>query len=87
MNHNELIIGFGKYKKRKLDQSEKLQFFHYTFDFYDLPNSAVTDEMGPILFNAKYGVLAIGNPLGPAAAFIENDPNYAEVARIFDKLY
>ena len=87
INQNELIIALSKYRKREDNQSENLKFSDYAFHFYDLPNSTVTDEMGPVLFNTKYGILAIGNPLGPAAAFIDDDPSSAQVERIFEKLY
>jgi len=35
----------------------------------------VTDGTGPILFNSKYGILAINNVFGPTIIFLDKKDN------------
>ena len=86
-DHTELILHYSKFKKKNIDQYKNLKISNDGFDIYDLPNTESTDEIGPILFNPKYGILAIGNPLGPAHAFINTDPKQDQVEMIFAELY
>ncbi|WP_236958252.1 hypothetical protein [Joostella atrarenae] len=56
------------------------------FDVYTFIEPEI-DGMSPILFNSSYGILAIGNPLGPAAIFIERKQDFELSTEILDKLY
>ncbi len=81
---DSLLFGFEKfiitskepYRNKKLNDLE--------FDYYDLVNP-VTDGTGPILFNSKYGLLAINNVYGPTIIFLDKK-NDSLTEQIIDKL-
>lgn len=83
---SELILGFTGYKKTEDNRLVNRDISNYGFDSYVHIEPEI-DGMGPILFNHKYGILAIGNPLGPAAAFTDNKPEFNLIYQIFEKLY
>ncbi|WP_276166684.1 hypothetical protein [Zobellia alginiliquefaciens] len=85
-SQSELILGFTGYKKEEDNRLINRDISNYGFDSYVHIKPEI-DGMGPILFNKKYGILAIGNPLGPAAAFTDNKPEFNVVYRIFERLY
>ena len=57
----------------------------YTFKKYKLIEPTV-DGTGPILFNSKFGILAIGNVLSPDFVFISKKMNEEAAERIRSKL-
>ncbi len=79
-----LFFGFDKYLKtdKKPFTNEELQSLE--FEFYDTIDYA-DDATGPILFNQKYGLLAINNVYGPTIIFLD-ERNDSLTERIFIKL-
>jgi len=65
-----LLFGFDKFIKtdKKNFTDSKLQGLE--FEFYDTIDYA-DDATGPILFNPKYGLLAINNVYGPTIIFLD----------------
>lgn len=85
-SQSELVLGFTGYKKKEVNRLINQDISNYGFDSYVHIKPEI-DGMGPILFNQKYGILAIGNPLGPAAAFTDYKPEFNVIYQIFEKLY
>ena len=85
-SQSELVLGFTGYKKKEVNRFINQDISNYGFDSYGHIKPQI-DGMGPILFNQDYGILAIGNPLGPAAAFTDNKPEFNVIYQIFEKLY
>ncbi|WP_271785380.1 hypothetical protein [Aquimarina algiphila] len=85
-HQSELILGFTRYKINKNNDLNNIIISNYQFESY-IHITPEIDGMGPILFNQNYGILAIGNPLGPAAAFTKNKPKFEVVNEIFEKLF
>ncbi len=65
-----LLFGHEKFIKTDKKPFRDNKFHDIEFDFYDLENP-VTDGTGPVLFNSKYGLLAINNIYGPTIIFLE----------------
>ncbi|GAA3642237.1 hypothetical protein [Flavivirga jejuensis] len=61
---NSLLFGGEKFIKTDKEPFRNLMFQGLEFDFYDLENP-VSDGTGPIIFNSKFGLLAIKNVFGP----------------------
>lgn len=77
-NSDSLFFGFDKFIKsnKRPFKNEELQGLE--FEFYDTSDYA-DDATGPILFNSKYGLLAINNVFGPTIIFMdEKNENLAE---------
>ncbi|MCZ4320362.1 hypothetical protein O4H26_15335 [Aequorivita viscosa] len=74
-----LLFGFDKFLKtdKKPFTNDELQGLE--FEFYDTIDYA-DDATGPILFNPKYGLLAINNVYGPTIIFLnERNDNLTEM--------
>ncbi|CAL2078583.1 hypothetical protein [Tenacibaculum sp. 190524A05c] len=65
-----LLFGFDKFVKisKKTFINDELQGLE--FDYYEKLDY-VDDATGPILFNEKYGLLAINNVYGPTIIFLD----------------
>ena len=81
---NSLLFGHEKFIKTDKKPFRNNNLHDLEFDFYNLENP-VTDGTGPILFNSKYGLLAINNCFGPTIIFLE-EKNHNLTERIFAKL-
>jgi hypothetical protein len=70
INSDTLPFGFDKFLKnnKKPFTNDELQGLE--FDYYDTIDNA-DDATGPILFNEKYGLLAINNVFGPTIIFMD----------------
>ncbi|OBQ54588.1 hypothetical protein JJL45_14295 [Tamlana sp. s12] len=56
------------------------------FDMYEM-KEPIIDGMSPVMFNKDYGILAIANPLGPSAFFMDKQNDSLQVMKISKKLY
>ncbi|RKS42477.1 hypothetical protein BC962_3291 [Gillisia mitskevichiae] len=56
------------------------------FDRYKM-SDPIIDGMSPVIFNEEYGVLAIANPLGPSAFFMDKHNDSLRVIKIMEELY
>ena len=56
------------------------------FDMYEM-KEPIIDGMSPVMFNKEYGILAIANPLGPSAFFMDKPNDSLQVMKISKKLY
>lgn len=78
IDSDTLLFGFDKFLKtdKKPLTNDELQGLE--FEFYDTVDYA-DDATGPILFNPKYGLLAINNVYGPTIVFLnEKDSELTE---------
>ncbi|WP_156339996.1 hypothetical protein [Nonlabens sp. YIK11] len=84
INADTLLFGFDKFLKtnKKPFTNDELQGLE--FDYYDTIDYA-DDATGPILFNEKYGLLAINNVFGPTIIFLDKKDDYL-TEYIIDKL-
>tara|TARA_R110002012_G_scaffold179482_1_gene345113 strand:- start:508 stop:963 length:456 start_codon:yes stop_codon:yes gene_type:complete len=74
IDSDSLLFGFEKFKKTNKEPFKNNKFNGLEFDYYDLVNP-VADGTGPILFNSKYGILAINNVFGPTIIFLDKKDN------------
>ncbi|MEP0213903.1 MAG: hypothetical protein ABJD66_11845 [Cellulophaga sp.] len=81
---DSLLFGFEKFIKTNKKPFRNKKLNDLEFDYYDLENP-VTDGTGPILFNSKYGLLAINNVFGPTIIFLDKKDNTL-TEKIIDKL-
>ncbi|WP_442845497.1 hypothetical protein [Leeuwenhoekiella sp. H156] len=84
INADTLLFGLDKFLKtnKKPFTNDELQGLE--FDYYDTIDYA-DDATGPILFNEKYGLLAINNVFGPTIIFLDKKNDYL-TEYIIDKL-
>lgn len=66
---DSLLFGFEKFIKNNKRPFVNDELQSLEFEFYDMENYA-DDGTGPILFNPKYGLLAINNVFGPTIIFL-----------------
>ena len=81
----QLFFGMDEYQKvidRKVIEQD---LSSDNFDFFDLENS-YPDATGPILFNEKYGLLAIYNVYGPTIILLKNKQDKEIRKRILNEL-
>lgn len=81
---DSLLFGFEKFIKTNTEPYRNEKLNDLEFNYYDLVNP-VTDGTGPILFNPKYGLLAINNVYGPTIIFLD-EKNDTLTEQIIDKL-
>jgi hypothetical protein len=83
---NELFLEHTGYAKIEVNRFQNDRISTEYFDSYVHIKPEI-DGMAPILFNPNYGILGIGNPLGPAAFFFEKKPDIDLIKDVSDKLY
>lgn len=69
-----LLFGFDKFLKTDKKPLKRDELQDLKFEFYDTVDYA-DDATGPILFNPKYGLLAINNVYGPTIIFLNEKDN------------
>jgi hypothetical protein len=79
-----LLFGFDKFLKTDKTPLTNDELQGLEFEFYDTIDYA-DDATGPILFNPKYGLLAINNVYGPTIVFL-NERNDSLTEMIIKKL-
>lgn len=79
-----LLFGFNKFLKTDKTPLTNDELQGLEFEFYDTIDYA-DDATGPILFNPKYGLLAINNVYGPTIVFL-NERNDSLTEMIIKKL-
>lgn len=82
---DKLFFGMDEYQKVSDLKIIEQDLSSDNFDFFDLKNS-YPDATGPILFNEKYGLLAIYNVYGPTIILLKNKKNKEIENRILKKL-
>lgn len=73
-NTDTLLFGFERFLKTDKKPLTNDNLKGLEFEFYDTVDYA-DDATGPILFNPKYGVLAINNVYGPTIIFLNEKDN------------
>ena len=79
-----LLFGFDKFVKTDKTPFTNNELQDLRFEFYDTIDYA-DDATGPIVFNEKYGLLAINNVYGPTIIFLDKR-NDSLTDRIVKKL-
>lgn len=79
-----LLFGFDKFLKTNQTPFTNDELLGLEFEFYETIDYA-DDATGPILFNQKYGLLAINNVYGPTIIFLD-ERNDSLTERIIKKL-
>jgi len=81
----KLFFGMDEYQKVSERKINEHNLSSDNFDFFNLENS-YPDATGPILFNEKYGLLAIYNVNGPTIILLKNIEDKEIANRILRKL-
>ncbi|AXT63370.1 hypothetical protein D1816_24510 [Aquimarina sp. AD10] len=82
---NKLVFTQNEYEKSEINRFKNNRISIKHFDSYTFIKPEI-DGMSPVLFNENYGVLAIGNPLGPSAIFLKKKEEFELGDKILDKL-
>ena len=80
-----LFFGMNNYQKVNERKINEQVLSSNNFDFFEIENP-YADATGPIVFNQKYGLLAINNSYGPTIIFLKNKNGSKIGNRILNKL-
>ncbi|KJD31007.1 hypothetical protein PW52_16890, partial [Tamlana sedimentorum] len=77
------LTDYVKYESKTIRSNSNSEIW---FDMYEM-KEPIIDGMSPVMFNKDYGILAIANPLGPSAFFMDKQNDSLQVMKISEKLY
>ena len=77
------LTDYKKYETKTFQSNTNSEIW---FDKYEM-EEPIIDGMSPVMFNLEYGILAIANPLGPSAFFMDKPNDSLQVRKIIEKLY
>ena len=77
------LTDYEKYETKSFQSNTNSEIW---FDKYEM-KEPIIDGMSPVMFNEEYGILAIANPLGPSAFFMDKPNDSSQVRKIIEKLY
>ena len=86
LKSENLTFSFMNFEPINNSEFEILELSELPFKKYELIEP-ITDGTGPILFNKEYGILALGNVMGPNLVCLPKKMDKEMVKRVSEKLF